>query len=80
MSARPPDQRVRALVDRDECFGFGFCADTLPSVFSLDGEGKSVALAVDADPALMARAADDCPRGAITLVSWSRPDDGLPGA
>jgi hypothetical protein len=42
--------------------------EILPAVFSLDEEGKSVALDVDADPDLLAQAADACPRAAITLV------------
>lgn len=69
MTADPIPARLRAVVDRVECFGFGFCAGALPSVFSLDEEGKSMALDVDADPDLLARAADDCPRSAIRLVA-----------
>lgn len=69
MSADHPAVRLRAVVDRGECFGFGFCAETLPAVFSLDQEGRSVALDVDADPILLAQAADACPRAAITLMS-----------
>jgi ferredoxin len=68
MSAEDLWQSLRAVVDREECFGFGFCVETLPAVFSLDEEGKSVALEVDADQGLLAQAADACPRGAITLV------------
>ena len=55
-------------MDRDECFGFGFCADTLPGVFVIDERGHAVARDVDADPALLEQAADDCPRSAITLT------------
>jgi ferredoxin len=68
MSAERPGELLRAVVDREECFGFGFCVDTLPAVFSLDDEGRSVALDVDADQGLLAQAADACPRAAITLV------------
>lgn len=58
----------RAVVDHAECFGFAFCVGTLPAVFSLDAEGHAVARDVDADEAMLAQAADDCPRGAITIV------------
>ena len=60
--------RLRAVVDRDECFAFGFCVDVLPGVFRLDADGHSVALDVDADPVMLAQAADGCPRGAITII------------
>ena len=69
-SAERPAEHLRAIVDREECFGFGFCVETLPAVFSLDGEGKSVALDMDADGVLLAQAADACPRAAISLVRW----------
>lgn len=68
MTDEAPAVRLRAMVDREQCFGFGFCAGVLPDVFHLDASGHAVALDVDADPALLARAADDCPRSAITLV------------
>jgi len=71
MSAERPGQQLRAIVDRSECFGFGFCVETLPAVFSLNGEGKSTPLDVDADQVLLAQAADACPRSAITLVPRS---------
>lgn len=64
---------LRAVVDHTECFGFAFCAGTLPDVFWLDAEGHAVARDVDADESLLAQAADDCPRGAITIVP--RPGD-----
>lgn len=64
-----PAERLLAIVDREECFGFAFCVDTVPAVFSLDGEGKSVALDVEADGDLLAQAADACPRSAISLVA-----------
>lgn len=69
-------ERLRAVVDRDECFGFGFCADTLPDVFFLDEEGRSVARDVDADPGALASAADSCPRGAISIVRLAREASG----
>lgn len=60
--------RLRAEVDRDECFGFGFCADLLPDTFVIDETGHAVARDVDADPALLEQAAGDCPRGAISVI------------
>jgi ferredoxin len=60
--------QLRALVDRDECFGFANCVATLPSVFVLDAEGLSHARDVAADPALLEDAVEGCPRNAISLV------------
>ena len=79
MKGPEPGVRLRALVDRDECFGFAFCADALPAVFVLDADGISVAGDVDADPDLLAAAVDGCPRSAITLVRRRAPDE-PPGA
>lgn len=77
MSAEDPAApRLRAVVDRGECFGFGYCAASLPAVFHLDAEGKSVAIEVDVDRALLVEAAEACPRGAISLmpIAGRRPD------
>ena len=63
-----PRGPLRAVVDREECFGFANCADLLPSVFALDEDGISVPADVDADEALLAQAVDNCPRSAISLV------------
>ena len=79
MTGHETGVRLRALVDREACFGFAFCADALPAVFVLDAEGISVAGDVDADPDLLAAAADACPRSAITLVRRPAPDE-PPGA
>ena len=76
MSADRPAERLMAIVDREECFGFGFCVETLPAIFSLDAGGKSVALDVDADQVQLAQAVDACPRAAITLVPRGRPAAG----
>jgi ferredoxin len=73
--ARPPE-RLRAVVDREACFGFGFCVDAVPAVFSLDGAGRSVAADVDVDAALLVQAVETCPRSAISLVRRQDP----PGA
>jgi ferredoxin len=55
------------VVDREECMGFGYCAEMLPTVFSLDEEGKSVVATAIADPEALDEAVDGCPRGAISL-------------
>ncbi len=62
------------VVDPDECFGFGFCAALLPDVFVLDAAGRAVVQeGVVADVALLRQAAEDCPRGAISIVA-ARPE------
>ena len=63
--ASPPT--LRAVVDREECFGFANCVATLPSVFTLDDEGFSHARDVNVDPALLEEAVEGCPRNAISL-------------
>jgi ferredoxin len=68
-----PAPPFRARVDRAECFAFGFCLSTLPEVFSLDAEGKAVAADVDGDEASLRIAAEDCPRGAISLWRGDHP-------
>jgi ferredoxin len=60
--------RLRAVIDRTECFSFANCVETLPSVFYTDREGKSVARDVDASEGLLKEAVDGCPRAAIVLV------------
>lgn len=63
--------RVRVLVDRHECFSFGVCVETLPTVFVHDNEGKPVIqpVAQEAIPLdLLKEAVEGCPRGALTLV------------
>ena len=60
---------LRAVVDHDECFSFGYCVDLLPSVFSFDEEGKSVARDIAADVQLLREAVETCPREAISLIA-----------
>ncbi len=69
----PARERWRAIVDRDACFGFAFCAAALPGVFSLDAEGKSVARDIEVDHGLLLEAADACPRSAISVVRRAGP-------
>jgi len=57
----------RPVIDREECMGFGYCADALPAVFRVDDEGKAVVLAVAAADDELEAVVDDCPRGAISL-------------
>jgi ferredoxin len=68
-----PISPLRAVVDRDECFGFANCVATLPSVFALDDEGLSHARDVEADPTLLEEAVEGCPRNAISL-EWRTGD------
>jgi ferredoxin len=65
----------RPVIDREECMGFGYCADALPGVFRVDDEGKAVVLDGGAAADELDAVVDDCPRGAISLVArppgWS---------
>ena len=87
MTDDQPARRIRAVVDRDECFGFANCVATLPAVFVLDDEGISRPRDVDADPALLDEAVEGCPRNAISLerrpaadVSPERRSGGAPSS
>jgi ferredoxin len=60
--------RIRIEVDRELCFGFGDCVDTVPEVFDLDSEDK--ARVIDADGAAtdeILEAAQNCPVDAILV-------------
>ncbi|TMD97054.1 MAG: ferredoxin [Chloroflexi bacterium] len=60
---------MRAIVDRQRCFGFGRCTEEVPEVFSQDEEGLSVAGdAAGVDPQRLVEAARACPRQAIRVV------------
>jgi ferredoxin len=74
MTGKSSPNSLRAVVDREECFGFANCVATLPSVFVLDDEGFSHARDVDADPALLEEAVEGCPRNAISL-EWRSVDE-----
>lgn len=73
-----PEGALRAVVDRDECFGFAICVATAPRVFHLDADGISVAADIDADPALLDAAVDGCPRSAISLIRIAAAEDAPP--
>lgn len=76
--SRAPVEGIRAVVDRDDCFGFAYCVGILPSVFSIDREGRSVARDVKADPQRLNEAVENCPRSAITLILKPQPVDVAP--
>jgi ferredoxin len=80
VTERDAAPQLRAVVDRDECFGFANCVATLPSVFVLDDEGLSHARDVDADPVLLEDAVEGCPRNAISIVSRPSAGDATPVA
>ncbi len=61
--------RVAIEVDRELCYGFGDCVDSLPAVFALDDEEKAIVL--DADAAGVddiVEAAQNCPVDAIIVL------------
>lgn len=68
--------RVQILIDPVKCDAYGYCAELLPEVITLDEWGYPL---VDGKPipsdlvAVARRAARDCPRRAIALRE--RPGD-----
>lgn len=70
-------KRLRAEVDREQCFSFGRCLEIAPNVFEWDDSGVSVGGPVpDSDVEAARRAAASCPRLAISLHET---DDDGPG-
>jgi len=69
---------LQPVVDRDECFGFGFCVDHAPDVFAIDETGHAVVIGVASDLDRLRLAEGDCPRSAISLVPAVRPGDARP--
>jgi ferredoxin len=69
---------LQPVVDRDECFGFGFCVDHAPGVFAIDETGHAVVIGVSGDLDLLKLAAGDCPRSAIDLVPVADAGDARP--
>jgi ferredoxin len=60
---------MRAIVDRERCFGFGRCAEEVPEVFSLGEDGLSVpGEARGVATSRLVDAALGCPRQAIRVV------------
>ncbi len=61
--------RVAIEVDRELCYGFGDCVDSLPAVFALDDEETAIVL--DAEAAGLddiVEAAQNCPVDAIIVL------------
>ncbi len=62
--------RLRVVVDRDLCRGYGNCLDAAPDAFDLDDDDIAVTLA-DTFPAsdrvVLERAVDRCPAHALRL-------------
>jgi len=61
--------RVAIEVDRELCYGFGDCVDTVPAVFALDEEETAIVLDPDAAPLDdIVEAAQNCPVDAIVIT------------
>ena len=61
--------RIAIEVDRELCYGFGDCVDSLPEVFALDEENISIVLDPDAAPLDdILEAAQNCPVDAIIVT------------
>lgn len=61
---------MKAHVDKDTCIGCGLCTSICPEVFSMDDDGKAVAISGDvpADNQGAAKEAEEsCPVSAITV-------------
>ncbi len=60
---------VKIDVDRELCYGFGDCVDTLPDVFALDEENKAIVVeASGASVDDLIDASQNCPVDAIILT------------
>ncbi|TQL59014.1 ferredoxin [Oryzihumus leptocrescens] len=66
---------MRVVIDRERCQGAGMCVLTAPAVFDQSEEdGRVVVLDPEPAPALeaaVARAAQLCPNGVISLLGGS---------
>jgi len=61
---------MRAHVDKDICIGCGLCPDICPEVFSMDDDGKAIAIDDDIPDDLIDSAKDaesQCPVEAIKV-------------
>lgn len=61
---------MKAHVDKDTCIGCGLCPSICPEVFSMDDDGKAVAISGDvpAENQDSAKEAEEsCPVSAITV-------------
>jgi ferredoxin len=60
--------RLRIVIDRDQCVGFGDCVKEAPEGFKLDEEAVAVFAAPEAvERERLLRACDACPVDAITV-------------
>ena len=69
MSAAATSEGLKIEIDRELCYGFGDCVDSVPGVFELDEENTARVIdanAADRDDLMMA--AQDCPVDAIILT------------
>jgi ferredoxin len=72
-------RQIWARVDHDKCFSFGRCLDLAPRVFEWDESGLSVGGRLAPEDFEAARkAAQSCPRFAITLVEDEEEEEGDP--
>ena len=61
---------MKAYVDKDTCIGCELCTQICPDVFSMDDDGKSVAINDDISENLQddgVEARDSCPVSAIDI-------------
>lgn len=61
---------MKAHVDKDTCIGCGLCPSICPEVFSMDDDGKAVAISGDVpagDQDASKEAEESCPVSAITV-------------
>lgn len=66
-------ETYRAIVDRQLCFSYAVCVDSLPSIFHLDDDDKSVPTGLPSTAKeQLVDAAAGCPMEAISIV---REDD-----
>jgi len=62
---------MKVRVDRQKCIGCNLCASLCPQVFSLQPDGKAMAIDSDIPAAVVSQATDaidECPVGAISEV------------
>lgn len=62
---------MRARVNKDVCIGCSACVDVCPAIFSMDEDGKAIAIVGDIDENLYystEEARDACPVSAIETI------------